>query len=76
MIKEKFLNYIIIILSIFAVFYAVFTESNIKNKYIATVFLVLAIMFKIVSIILKKREIKNINKKQEELRNIINSKNK
>ncbi len=76
MFKEKFLNYITIIFSIFAVFYAVFTAPSAKNKYIATVFLVLAIMFKIVSLILEKKEMKILKKKQEELKNMFKDKNK
>lgn len=67
MFKEKFLNYITILFSIFALFYAVFMESNIKNKCIATVFILLALMFKIVGIIIEKREIKLTKKKSEEL---------
>lgn len=76
MFKEKFLNYITIVFSIFAVFYAVFTEPSAKNKYIATVFLILAVMFKTVSLILEKREIKITEKKQEELKKMIKEKNK
>lgn len=73
MLKEKFLNYVTIILAVFAIFYAVFTETCTKNRIIASIFLAVALLFKIVSLILEKRELENVKLKQEELEKILKS---